>query len=934
VKKSSLVEHYHTVPAVLFLALAGIFSTSDTSVVFEPPFLLPVLNTTLLAVLPFIIASLAANSYARQGSRAFILFGCGMVAFGMGSLLSGWGLIRYGPNFYVTVHNVGSLLGGLCQLGGVALLLHGPSAKAQSSRRNSALVCVISLLTAALLVLAISLLAARGSFPIFFEPERGPTLIRQVVLTVAVIGYALSAVLLVAVYAQTRMIFLSLYSSGLFLTAIGLGILLIQRNIGTLLGWTGRASQYFGSAYFVVAMLVGIRETRLRGTSLPAYLSELFRSHVDDQVQLRTRGLEELNRRLQDEVTQRLYVEGELRHSRDELRHSRDELRSVYDSSPVMMCVLDADFRVLYANPVFSELVGVPEGRLIGGLAPAVFGCADAAVSDPQCGFGLRCGECRIRRAMEDTLTTGRAHYEVEYRAALERQGAQREAWFLSSTVRIAGHSGPRLLLTLLDITDRKRAEQELKENESLYRTFIEDSLQGFAIIQDGQIVLCNDALCRLSGYTKKQSYDLSPEEVMATVHPEDRNRVGEAMRQIVDEGRVLPAQVIRLLNRDGDSFWVEVLCARTTFHGRSALQLSYVNRTEEIRAETAYHSIIDHAMNGMAILQNGRIIFANQGLADICGYTVAELLRMTADQINDVIHKEDRGKVLVHMSDRLAGREAPTVQKFRFIHKDGSVRWVETQSVRVEHEGGPAIQVSYRDATMEKAAEEQLERTHQEVRNLAVHLLHVREEERRKVAQEIHDQLGQTLAALKMDLHWLLKRLGGDVATLRDKVKGTIELGEQAIFTVQRIASDLRPRMLDDLGLAPALDWLSADFVRRTKIACTVRTNLPSGVVGGNAATGLYRIVQEALANVARHSRADHAAVRLFITEGALILQIEDDGIGITAEQAAAPDSYGLIGMRERAEGLRGSLSISGESGFGTILLARIPIPEAGGLR
>ena len=926
-KKSSRVEYYHIIPTVLFMAMAGIFSTSDTAAVFEPPFLLPLLNTALLTILPFIIAALAARSYARRGSLVFVLFGCGMVAFGMGSLLSGWGLFKYGQNFNVTVHNVGSLLGGFCQLGGVAVLLRGSSTKARPSRRKSALVCVMGYAAFALFFGAVSLLTIRGAFPIFFRPDQGPTLIRQAVLTVAVIAYALSAVLLVAVHAQTRMIFLSLYSNGLFLTAIGLGIVLIQRNVGTLLGWTGRASQYAGSVYFVVAMFVGIRETRFRGTSLPVYLSELFHSHLENQVKVRTRELEELNRRLQDEVTQRRQVESEL-------RHSRDELKSVYDHSPVMMCILDAECRVLYANGVFSELVGVPEGRLIGGLAPGIFGCADAAESDPQCGFGLRCGDCQIRRAMEDTLTTGRAHHEVEYRASLERKGARRDAWFLSSTVRITGHSGPRLLLTLLDITDRKRAEQELRENEALYRTFIDDSLQGFAIIQDGRIVLCNDALCGLSGYTKKQTYALSPEEVLATVHPEDRARTSEAMRQIIEEGKVLPAQVIHLLNKQGESNWVEVLGARTTYHGRPALQLSYVNRTEEVRVEAAYHSLIDHSIIGMAIVQNGRIIFANQGLAVICGYSVDDLLQLTLDQFDGLIHEEDRGKVIEHMQERLAGREAPTVQKFKFIHKDGSIRWVETQSMRIEHDGAPAIQVSYRDATEEKAAEEQLARTHQEMRNLAVHLLHVREEERRKVAQEIHDQLGQTLAALKMDLHWLSKRLGGDVAALRDKVRGTIELGEQAILTVQRIASDMRPRMLDDLGLAPALDWLGADFSRRTKIACKVTTDFPPGVVGGNAATALYRVAQESLANVGRHSHADHAAVRLFATDGALVLQIEDDGIGISAEQAAASNSYGLIGMRERVEELEGSLSISGESGFGTILLARIPLPSAGGLR
>ena len=210
-------------------------------------------------------------------------------------------------------------------------------------------------------------------------------------------------------------------------------------------------------------------------------------------------------------------------------------------------------------------------------------------------------------------------------------------------------------------------------------------------------------------------------------------------------------------------------------------------------------------------------------------------------------------------------------------------------------------------------------------------HLLQAREEERREVAREFHDELGQTLAALTMDLHWLIKRLGGEVAPLREKLQGTIALGELAIKTVQRIAADLRPRMLDDLGLAPALEQLGADFTRRTEIKCKVVAEIPPAFAGRNAATALYRIVQEALANVGRHSHADHASIRMTVADGMLDLRIEDDGIGITPQQAEAPGAYGLIGLRERVEGLGGTLSITGEFGRGTNVLVRIPLPPEG---
>ena len=912
-----MAEYLLIIPPVFLLAFAGIFTTTlPTSAVIEPPFLLPLLNSLLLAAVPLVLAFWAARSYARQGSRIFVFLGCGMVAFGLGSLLGGWGLFRYGQNFYVTVFNIGSLLGGLCQLGGVSVLLLRPSAESSSSQRRT-LVCVTGYSALAVLLLAVSLLTIKGYLPRFFTQGQGPTFVRQVVLTFAVIGYALSAIYLVALYAQTGMRFLSLYSNGLFLVAIGLGIVLSLRSVGNLISWTGRASLYAGSIYFVAAMLVGIRETEIHGTTLPTYLSELFRLHIDSQVRIQTKPLVDLNERLQHEIIQRREAEIEIRRSEERFRLAAEATGfGFYDYS--------FETGSAYYSPELLKLFGLLSETslpLDSDLVPTAVHPADReaflscmrASNDPR-GSGILDLEGRILRP-DGEIRWLRARGQTTFRGS----GDDRRPHKANGIVQ--------------DVTARRLAEEKIHEREESYRLIIENSLQGVAIIQDGGIVLCNEALCRMSGYSKEEAYRMTQEQVLKTVHPEDRPGVIESMQAIVNEGAERPAQVIRLMTKAAELRWVEILCARTIYRERPALQLSYMDVTEKRHAEAAYRSLIDHALYGMAILQMGRVIFANQALADISGYSVAELLRLTPEQVSAVVHKEDRKKVLAHMSVRLAGREAPSTQLLRFIRKDGSARWVETQFTRVDYGGVPSIQVSCKDVAASKAAEEQLKQAHTTMRNLAAHLLHAREEERRKIAQEIHDELGQTLFALKMDLHWIAKRLGGDMQSLRDKVKGTIKLGEQAIATVQRIASDLRPKMLDDLGLEPALQWLGADFTRRTKIACKVSANVPPRVIGGNAATTLYRVIQEALTNIGRHSHAGYAVVQLIVSDDAVILQIEDDGVGITEEQATAPDSYGLIGLRERVEGLGGSMSISGEPGFGTILVARIPLPKEGAL-
>jgi signal transduction histidine kinase len=268
-------------------------------------------------------------------------------------------------------------------------------------------------------------------------------------------------------------------------------------------------------------------------------------------------------------------------------------------------------------------------------------------------------------------------------------------------------------------------------------------------------------------------------------------------------------------------------------------------------------------------------------------------------------------------------------------VRKDGEKIWVSLNGKLIR---GPDGEVAYfqefaEDISGRRHAEEKLNAAHQKMRNLAAYLLKSREEERRTIAQEVHDQVGQQLAALKMDIHWLSKHLHGTSVALDQRVNGMMDLCEEAIGMVQRIASELRPRMLDDLGLAPALQQLGADFTRHTGIPCTVSTSFPARLVGGNAATALYRLTQEALANVRRHSQAHHAGVRLSLEKADLVLQIKDDGKGITCEQAEAPDSYGLIGLRERVAGLGGHLSIQGQPGKGTILTASIPLPEEGGL-
>ncbi len=228
-------------------------------------------------------------------------------------------------------------------------------------------------------------------------------------------------------------------------------------------------------------------------------------------------------------------------------------------------------------------------------------------------------------------------------------------------------------------------------------------------------------------------------------------------------------------------------------------------------------------------------------------------------------------------------------------------------------------IVVVYDDVTEKKRAEEDMLRSREELRRLALHLETARENERTRIAQELHDEFGQALTAVKMDLTWLAQRIAPDETLLRDKMLSTSGLVDGLIGMVQRISMDLRPGLLDDLGLVPALRWQAEDFQERMGIPVTFFSALDRIALDDRSAVAVYRIFQEALTNVARHAHATAVAARIEREGDGLRITISDDGQGIPDGALTDPNSLGLIGMRERAATLQGSLEIqAGESGRG----------------
>jgi signal transduction histidine kinase len=211
---------------------------------------------------------------------------------------------------------------------------------------------------------------------------------------------------------------------------------------------------------------------------------------------------------------------------------------------------------------------------------------------------------------------------------------------------------------------------------------------------------------------------------------------------------------------------------------------------------------------------------------------------------------------------------------------------------------------------------------------DLSAYLQTAREEERRSIAREIHDELGQALTTMKLELSLLREEIVQDATAATNRVQSLKLQVDETIHSVKRLITKLRPGLLDDLGLPAAIEWQANDFQQRTGIVCEVITEPEEININSEISTAMFRIFQETLTNITRHAGATRVMVNLLLSDDALALQVHDNGRGITLEEIHDPKSFGLIGIRERAQYWQGTVEIIGKQGSGTTIMVRFPMP------
>ncbi|CAG4925527.1 hypothetical protein R70241_05378 [Paraburkholderia saeva] len=322
------------------------------------------------------------------------------------------------------------------------------------------------------------------------------------------------------------------------------------------------------------------------------------------------------------------------------------------------------------------------------------------------------------------------------------------------------------------------------------------------------------------------------------------------------------------------------------------------------------------------------RYILVNDAFIVACGRAEKEIIGSTPDKV----WSSEWGRVYLS-TDRavLASGERRRYEESR-NGPDGTPRWFDTVKMPIRGADGSIVGTVgiSREISDLKRSEMELRDSRSQLRQLSAYLQSVREAERTRISRELHDELGQLLSGLRLGLNYLQTQVEEAASGQADQVRMLKDLVDVTMDAVHRIASDLRPAVLDELGLHAALEWLTESFAQRNGLPCELRREMSEELMHGldaERSTTIFRIVQEALTNASRHGHASRVVVEIEARDGDCHLAIADDGCGMDTARVAGSRSLGLLGMRERALMLGGQLSVESRPGHGTRVAARIPL-------
>jgi PAS domain S-box-containing protein len=676
--------------------------------------------------------------------------------------------------------------------------------------------------------------------------------------------------------------------------------------------WTLRV---IPNAYYIRGSVSRLPDAGLvLGTLLATLLA--LATYLFQAARARTREIKRANQRLVQDISRRYHVEQELREAE---ARTRLIINAVKDCAIYM---LDNDGRVASWSPGAESLYGYGTAEIIGRHF-AIFYVPDRK-SPPE---------------SELAIAARRGWFEEEC-WHLRKDGTRFCGDDIISAIRdeqgnLRGYSA-----VTRDVTMRIQLREQTERARDFYMTLF-TGFPNLAWRTDayGACDYVNQAWLDYTG--RKREAELGAGWLDA-VHPEDRAR----WRAILD--LTFPAREpfeleFRLQRADARYGWF--IGVGRPYHDMQGAYAGYLCSCYDNTARRAMEDALRESeerfgriasnVPGMVFKLrrelDGTLLFryVSRGCQAITGIDETTI-GADADAFFDLIDPADRAHLTATL-DESAQQLTTWSWSGRLHPREGPAeKWIAIRAgPRRDEDGATVWDGVVFDDTASRLAQLEIERSREESRALSRHLQSVREEEKARIAREVHDELGATLTALKMDLEWLGEQSRQLPGTVEKKRTAMVRLVDAAVAATRKIVTELRPSVLDDLGLVPALRWQASAHQKNGKTR--IHLDLPDAplTIEPERALALFRIFQETLTNVSRHAQAEHIWVRLCENDGAYVLTVRDDGIGISREDAIKPTSHGLRGMRERAQQLGGDMSIVGKPGEGTTLVASIPTAQ-----
>lgn len=590
------------------------------------------------------------------------------------------------------------------------------------------------------------------------------------------------------------------------------------------------------------------------------------------------------------------------------IQTSEARFRALTESSPAVILIFDKT-GFSYVNPAAEKLFGYTQEEFkhltLRDLLP------------PTAHFSIQ--QRFVAQQQGEAVS---ARHEV---IVITKSGAQRWVDYSACVIELDGQS--QILVTGFDVTKRKRAEAAIQTSEARFRTLAESSQAAILIFNDKRYLYSNPAASELFGFTPREFRRLGLRDVL---HPESHAVLEQRQPLRHADAPVAQRNEAQIVTKSGEARWIDYSVGITEIEGVTRYIITALDITQRRlmaaalqASEARFRTLAESSQAAILIADEERYVYASPAAEQLFGYTSAEFAQFQAAEL---MKTDWHPTIFKRRPTGTLGEPATPHGEVKITKKDGTPRWISYSVGFTQLEGRPCRIITAFDITQRKQAEEERRISQEQLRNLAARLQAAREDERASMAREIHDEFGQALTGMKMDLKGIENQLPPEAAALRQRFQSLYELINTTVRNVRKLATTLRPGVLDDFGLVAAIEWQAREFETRTGITCHFR-EIPEDVpLEKEQATALFRIFQETLTNVARHAAATRVEVRLFMDDTNLCLQVQDNGKGIKSDEIKHTRSLGLIGMRERALLLGGTFSINGNQGQGTTVTVQIP--------